>query len=869
MSLFKKIIFSVFVVLAIGVGIWAYLSLKNSKKPNVDALSALPDNCLVYLNTNNFFELNKKINSQSLIADKLKLFGDVNSFCNTLNVFDSVFASNTILEEIVNTTKIHFALYEKNSNWLVTFNIKRLGNQDKIVDELSKTFKAKEIENNIYVFNLNKSDKYYFTLNSGVALISNSPETIDLSLNKSTEKLQNNKQFIEFKSTLQENTILSIYVNHQLYLKNKVSSKLNLSLLCENGFSAGNIDIEPSQLTVNGYLKPKDSELIAAFYDQEPQSLNFLNLLPNNTAYFKAFGFSSFEKLNQKTNKLGKNNNNNFWELVADSALYNVENDFEKNAENYLVNFETKLPNEKFVLLKIIDTVKTIEQIGYMSDSVYRKDSVSIYKLKTKSLKTSLNLFASFFNVTTNYVALINSHLVFTETKIELENLITNLKNGNSISENESFMTYKNQNLSEDFNFLVYSSPTKNKEDISILFNFEKTSKVDAFENFKHFSFSLSNNSTNFKFRWHLINVAETVNKEQNLLWTLNLDAPSSMPTNGFINHITNENELAIQDDEQNLYLVNAKGTILWKKKINEKISSKIFTVDIFKKNKYQLLFSSKNYLHLIDRNGNYVQGYPVKLPDESTSELSLIDYDNDKDYRLFIACKNKTIYNYSIFGIKQDKFIPVRTENEVNLPIQYAKVGLSDYLIAVDKFGKVYTFSRKGEGRIGLKNKTIENCSAFYVDATNNINSTYLIYVDDKNNLLNKISFSDKKVIEKLDRNIESGFIKFDQVDAHKTTDLLITKPNALLSFDLNGNLLFEKTLDNELSESTFYSDENLNLFLTFSKNKQELIILDQLKQKTKSLKASALPFVSNLFNDNKKYLIVTDGNRLNCVAL
>lgn len=869
MSLFKKIIFSVFVVLAIGAGIWAYLSLKNSKKPNVDALSALPDNCLVYLNTTNFFELNKKINSQSLIADKLKLFGDVNSFCNTLNVFDSVFASNTVLAEIVNTTKIHFALYEKNSNWLTSFNIKRLGNQQLIIDELSKIFKAKEIENNIYVFNLNKSDKYYFTLNSGVALISNSPETLDLSLNKTTEKLQNNKQFIEFKSTLQENTVLSIYVNHQLYLKNKISSKLNLSLLCENGFSAGNIDIEPSQLTINGYFKPKESELIAAFYDQEPQSLDFLNSLPNNTSYFKAFGFNSFEKLNQKINKLSKNDNNSFWKMVSDSALYNIKNEFEKNVENYLVTFETKLPNEKFVLLKIIDTVKTIEQLGYMSDSVFRKDPVSIYKLKTKSLKTPLNLFTSFCNVTTNYVALLNSHLVFTETKTELENLIINLKNGISISGNESFMIYKNQNLSEDFNFLVYSSPTKNKEDIRLLFNFETTSKVDAFENFKHFSFSLSNNSTNFKFRWHLINEAETVNKEQNLLWTLNLDSPSSMPANGFTNHITNENELVIQDDEQNLYLVNAKGTILWKKKLNEKISSKIFTVDIFKKNKYQLLFSSKNYLHLIDRNGNYVQGYPVKLPDESTSELSLIDYDNDKDYRLFIACKNKIIYNYSIFGTKQDKFIPVRTENEVDLPIQYAKVGLSDYLIAVDKFGKVYTFSRKGEGRIGLKNKTIENCSAFYVDATNNINSTYLIYVDDKNNLLNKISFSDKKLIEKLDRNIESASIKFDQVDDHKITDLVVTKPNSILSFDLNGNLLFEKTIDNELSESTFYSDENLNLFLSYSKNKQELIILDQLKQKTKSLKASALPFISNLFNDNKKYLIVTDGNRLNCVAL
>ncbi|MEI8137858.1 MAG: hypothetical protein WCH21_11085, partial [Bacteroidota bacterium] len=291
--------------------------------------------------------------------------------------------------------------------------------------------------------------------------------------------------------------------------------------------------------------------------------------------------------------------------------------------------------------------------------------------------------------------------------------------------------------------------------------------------------------------------------------------------------------------------------------------------VDIFKNNKYQLLFSSLNYLHLIDRNGNYVQGYPVKLPDESTSELSLIDYDNDKDYRLFIACKNKTIYNYSIFGVKQDKFVSVKTEGEINLPIQYVKVGLSDYLVAIDKGGKIYTFSRKGEGRIGLKNKTIENCSAFYVDATNNINSTYLIYVDDKNSLLNKISFSDKKVVEKLNVNIDSASVTFSQADENKTTGVILTKSNSILVYNLNGNLLFEKTIDNKLSETFFSADESQPIFLSFSKPNQELILLDKIKLKIKLFKSSALPLITDLFNTNKKYLIVTEGNQVNCVAL
>jgi hypothetical protein len=47
---------------------------------------------------------------------------------------------------------------------------------------------------------------------------------------------------------------------------------------------------------------------------------------------------------------------------------------------------------------------------------------------------------------------------------------------------------------------------------------------------------------------------------------------------------------------------------------LNEKITGNIYMIDYFRNGKYQLLFSGKNYLHLLDRNGNYVERYPVKM---------------------------------------------------------------------------------------------------------------------------------------------------------------------------------------------------------------------------------------------------------------
>jgi hypothetical protein len=324
-----------------------------------------------------------------------------------------------------------------------------------------------------------------------------------------------------------------------------------------------------------------------------------------------------------------------------------------------------------------------------------------------------------------------------------------------------------------------------------------------------------------------------------------------------------------IQDDANALYLLNAKGTVLWKKELAEKITSPVFTVDVFKNKKYQMLFSTKNYLHLIDRNGNDVKGYPVKLPAEASAPLAVFDYDGDKDYRLVIPCKNNTIYNYSIAGIKQDGFAPVKTENEVNLPVQYVKVGQSDYLVTLDRDGRIYSFSRKGVSRIGLKNRAIANCSAFYMDATNNINSTFLVYADDKNSLINKISFTDKKEIVKLNTDITNAQVTFALIDENRTMDVIFTKPTSVMACDLNGNTLFEKTTEAALSETNFYSDESRSVFYSLSAGRDELMVIEQFKGNTMAYKASAMPLICNLFNDNKKYLIITNGNRLNCVLL
>lgn len=869
MNVVKKISYILFIVSSLSAGIWGYFSLKNNKKPKLEAISVLPDSCLIYLSTPNFFELNKKLNEQSLIVDKLKLLKEIRILSESLQKFDSLFNATDIVQQELMNNPIHFALYGNNLNWLAAFNIRQLGNQDEIEKKLIEVTHAKKTEDKKYEFTLVKNVVIYFTLKSGVVTWSNNKALLALSENKSSEKLYTNPAFLSFKNALEENVALSMFVNHDLYNKNNAASLLNLIAICKLGFSSASIDLQPSQLKINGYLTPAKTELISAFAGQMPQAPDFIEFLPLTTTYFKAYGFSSFNGLTSKVTELFPKPVSKFWRQINDSALYNINDEFYLNMENHLLEFEMETLQHPVVMAKVTDTVLAFEHLRWMSDSVLHERSDSIFKLKQIESKYVLKLFSPLLTCPTRYAAIYKSQVFFAQEINDLRQVIGDLKNDLSLNQSTNFNSYKAQHFPETFNYLLYCSPNQNKKKASLAFHFTNNSKKDVFENFKHFSFSLSRYEGKFKFRCQLTHEPKTLNREENGLWTVLLDTSSNMKATKFVNHVTKENELAIQDEAKQLYLINAKGTILWKKKLIEKVSSKFFMVDVFKNNKHQLLFSSKNYLHLIDRNGNYVQGYPVKLESESVCPLSVFDYDNTRDYRLFIACKNRKIYNYAITGNKQEGFTPYKTDDEVHLPIQYIKVGLSDYLVAVDKEGKLYTISRRGYGRIGLKNKVVANCSDFYLDVSNTINSTYLVYVDDKNDLISKISFADKKTIEKLNFDADKSNITFSAVEDDKIMNIVLTQENLLTVCDFNGHVQLKHALANAASETNFYKDESRSLFLTHYNSRKELVVFDKTKQKSTLFKSTALPLISKLFNDNKKYLIITQDNQISCVPL
>jgi hypothetical protein len=190
-------------------------------------------------------------------------------------------------------------------------------------------------------------------------------------------------------------------------------------------------------------------------------------------------------------------------------------------------------------------------------------------------------------------------------------------------------------------------------------------------------------------------------------VWETLLDTSACIKPFFFTNHNTGAKEIFIQDLKNNCYLVNSAGRVLWKVLLNERIQGDVFMIDYFGNGKYQLLFSGKNWLHVLDRNGNYVERFPVRLRSPASGPPALFDYDGTRDYRILIPGEDRYIYAYDKSGNVVKGWKPFRTNGIVKSAVRFFRVSGKDYLVAADDI-TLYFLDRTGNVRLGLKEPVV-----------------------------------------------------------------------------------------------------------------------------------------------------------------
>lgn len=270
--------------------------------------------------------------------------------------------------------------------------------------------------------------------------------------------------------------------------------------------------------------------------------------------------------------------------------------------------------------------------------------------------------------------------------------------------------------------------------------------------------------------------------------WSLELENTFDMAPQKLWNHVNKSYEIAIQDKGNILYLISDLGKVLWKKQLDDKIIGDIEQIDIYRNKRFQMLVQTKNKILLLDRNGKMVDGYPIKLPSQSTGPMAIFDYDKTKKYRILIPCSNH-LAMYDQNGKQVKGWKAYKQQSPIITKPQHFIVNNKDHILTVNKKGQVIVLKRNGETRFSVKStikphsfgifKSLDKKQAqFQILTTNNTFATVF-----KDGSIEYTPGPEENVLAACFNNNSKTYVYKNKFEQHKNDDVLT------YNFDLSNS--------------------------------------------------------------------------------
>jgi hypothetical protein len=350
-----------------------------------------------------------------------------------------------------------------------------------------------------------------------------------------------------------------------------------------------------------------------------------------------------------------------------------------------------------------IEALKSYDQIlGHsLTFTKYSFDKEISFEIAKGNFQWLEKLLPGFFNAKErlNYAVATGDYVVFSNNYDELKQICRNTVLNRNLKSSYKYEQHK-MKLSSASNTLFYSS--FDESNIGQYFG----KRVNAFfkdygfyDKFEKVAAQSSGSGKHLYNQIVLFGQSGTIQKS-NVNWKTKLSASASFKPVVVKNHTNSDDEIFVQDENNYIYLITRKGRVLWQKMIDGQILSDVYQVDKYKNQKLQYIFNTTNKVYLIDRNGNDVERFPISLPVVASAGLSVFDYDENQNYRIFLPLKDKRVRLYDldanlISGWEFDK-----ADAPVTTAIQHYRFDGKDYIVFGDTL-RMYILNRKGETRI------------------------------------------------------------------------------------------------------------------------------------------------------------------------
>ena len=843
----RKILTYLLILLLLTITVLGYLYLQKQREyKGIDPFSAIPVNSEMIIQFESLEDLITKLENNTGAWKELSKFDKIADINKNLQFIDSLIShfdsegtlsldrSFTMASHLQGKNEIEYLYILPITDYLEEKKIKNA-----IINWVGLDRSVSERKyHNTTLYSIppqNPKDKgIHFTFSKGLFIASRSMLLLENSvLQLSTENsICNSKGFEQIRRTIGKNVDANIFLNLKTFPKQvSLSLDKDYSKFIRNYTNLANwteldLSFRNKIILLNGftYSDPQQGNLMNLFLQQEPVKMEMESMIPSSTSILAILGIDDAP--------LHKGKYRKYLDQMGQLSEYlkNINDVKKKTGVDYEdaiysiiykeigIAFTEGQTNKRFTIIRTKSASIAKEKMLKMINGKAKKEQRTLaYYMRTYHLdkETSFDifrlpedqlpekLFGTFFaGASSAYFTFIDNYLVMGPDISSLSEFIKESVLGKTLNTNQTYMENK-EFLSNKANFYFYASTPRANSFISGFLNAGLQKEIQnhkqSVNKFQAVGLQLSSNR-NLIYNNLFIEYDPILELAPQTEWESRLDTCFAHKPYLVQNHYTKENEILVQDINNQLYLLNPSGRVLWKKALESKIVGPVQQIDLFKNGKLQYLFATKNKLHLVDRNGDNVGNYPIKLKSEAVRGVSIFDYDNNKNYRFFIPCKDKNIYAYTKDGRTLTGWNPAKAENEINCEIQHFRVKNKDYIVYADQY-RIYILNRRGEERIRCKEQfsKSKNNPFFLEKSVGNI-SDRLVTTDINGNIY--YCYFDGSIEKKTFTQLsDSHFFTAADIDTDGRNEYLFADYNILRIFDDSGKQILEKKFDSNIS--------------------------------------------------------------------
>lgn len=530
------------------------------------------------------------------------------------------------------------------------------------------------------------------------------------------------------------------------------------------------LKINEKSLNLTGFTFVNEpTEFLTTVIQKPGDNFDMAEIIPNQSAWVYHYNLSDQEKFASKLESYFLISDNDVLKKRQDLV---AKHDFDVTYLFQLLDDEIGIVTlepyrlthkDKLLILEIQDMGEALKFINSVSEREASKVEDTVYveqfgdfeirKLPIADFPYSLlgeiadGFESAFYLQYRNY-------LVFSNNLLQLKNLTLAIENENTWSKSLNIKRFLDQsNKSANFSLFINTPRAWLQTTAKLKPSWEEIAKENQFSlrNFEFITaqFSAVDNKFYTNITAHQPNpIGNNIPDKVKTIASIAL--PDFIITKPYLitNHNTKAKEVFIQDSSYHVHQFTNNLKNLWSQDIGEPIVSQINQMDYYKNGRLQVAFATQKKIHLIDRNGDYIAGFPKTIPSGFDIEhFSIIDYDNSKNYRFAIVDIKGNVFLTDKNVKALQGWSPKAFDSPLVQSPQHYRIGRKDIIITIQTNGQINVLNRRGEPMSGFPLKLEKDIkSEIFVKESNELASSSIhVITEDGENI--EISLTGKLI--------------------------------------------------------------------------------------------------------------------------